>query len=985
MKTITILIFVVCACAVGSALSFRSNGTVEAEQYTEIDIKDKYCVGDSFKVPTMFVKLGEQNYQMDSVVIFPNGDSYSSDSFVLEEIGNYKLQYTKKVDDRIYKKQCIFSATLNSLGLFNFSNCEVKIGQSDYYNELYGIQVDGGSGTKIEYNRIIDMSKLTKRDLLFEGVVTSNEPSKSDFTELYVSFTDIYDEENQLIVKIKDAQNNSHYLSYIQAKTYGQIYSGLEEGRVNTNPRGGGFIIKHSFGCYYPTEKENAEGTIRLYYDNDESALYAMNRYGIVSQVIDFDNIAHFTKLWKGFTTGEVKMSIYFGGIIGSPRIVIKSINGIEFSSEEYSDNVAPLITLNEPNVLSNAIVGKNYPIFSCDYYDNYAICDTSVKVYERYNVGNKAEVYIKDNAFIPTKAGIYTVEYKAVDFSGNTTIKTVEVNALSECEDISIQIDKGKDTVNAGELFEIKPYNVSGGVGNYTTTIEVKKDNNVIFHCNTPTKTKILESGTYDVEYKCKDYVGNIAFVSYPLDVVFSEKPLFVDKLYMPDAYIVGKKYQLPNYNAYEVKDGQSVALTPTITASIDGQAVSIDENRYFIPNTDNENSEIEVTYSFITSKGQTDRITKKIPLIKAINNNKYNLEKFFKVDGINVSALSREIRFETTELYSKLDYIDSVQAINFVIKMGVSAFNADYFDITLKDKLNYDISFKVRVFKNGNVSINDGEIKELKDFTLNDFSFTFSNKKCILYDTKLNTVDSITKCLNGDDFKGFTSDEVFLSIEVYNSVTPTVFSIVQINNQIYSKIERDNIAPQIFIDDRVGGSYNVGDVVTIYAPKYFDVLSSIKIATVSVKEKSTNNFIVDKNGNTLKNVDINGNYSFELNAIGSYMVDYLVVDENDREVPLQKTLYVFDNVKPTIEIKGKFNDKAKVGENITLPEIRINDNGQTQPLMIICVIEPNGCKEILQDRRFTPKQKGIYTIIYFVMDENNRTSYYEKTIMVD
>ena len=202
-------------------------------------------------------------------------------------------------------------------------------------------------------------------------------------------------------------------------------------------------------------------------------------------------------------------------------------------------------------------------------------------------------------------------------------------------------------------------------------------------------------------------------------------------------------------------------------------------------------------------------------------------------------------------------------------------------------------------------------------------------------------------------------------------------------INNQPINKSGRDNIAPQIYINDLLGGSVESGQTIKIYPAYAYDVLHDIVSLTVTFRNLDNNEVIKDVNGRPLSAVSAAEEYQVKLTAYGRYQAQYEAKDAAGKRVTITKIINVFDDQAPTISVRGKVPTSGKLNETITVPSYEVKDGQSEECTSYLVAIAPNG--EITYFvTQFTPDQVGKWTICYFAMDANGQMATLEYTIVV-
>ena len=93
-----------------------------------------------------------------------------------------------------------------------------------------------------------------------------------------------------------------------------------------------------------------------------------------------------------------------------------------------------------------------------------------------------------------------------------------------------------------------------------------------------------------------------------------------------------------------------------------------------------------------------------------------------------------------------------------------------------------------------------------------------------------------------------------------------------------------------------------------------------------------------------------------------------------------------VVDTEMPTMNLSGNVVKNAKVGDKITLPTATVSDNLTQNCTIKVYVFNPNGqLLEIKEgDKGFIPTCAGVYTVVYYVIDEAGNFAFQRFTVTV-
>ena len=304
------------------------------------------------------------------------------------------------------------------------------------------IQVRVAENDVFTYNEILDLSTASKDIQLLNMQFEPVQIGVPNVTRVKIRFTDLYDENNYITISLNcfaDSWASGHI--YVTAGAADQPQIGVENAGDPSNSKvyvddiyGYGAAVDYSM---VGLPKKSEDAYLTLYFDYAEKAIYAdRESYTHAKQlVVDLDDPNLYgTNLWTGFTTGQVKMSVFASNYQAATcDFTISTLNGN--SRFQATDQSAPILSVNTgyaQNDLPSALVGKPYPIFPATAIDG---CDGNVDVTAvvHYNEGDGrlTKVAVENGNFTPSQEGVYVIEYIAKDLSGNTSTANVNVSAI--------------------------------------------------------------------------------------------------------------------------------------------------------------------------------------------------------------------------------------------------------------------------------------------------------------------------------------------------------------------------------------------------------------------------------------------------------------------------------------------------------------------------------------------------------------------------
>ena len=199
-KTTTFIaafVAIIAACCFGFALAPKASAA--EYELTGVNIPSTATFGSEFELPAAKITSGGQEYDAVGVIKFPGGVAYSKPSVTLDEEGVYEVEYRATVGNNIARVRKSLSVRKD---LFSFKKdtdtAEFKTGT--FANGKDGVVVSMTANSELRYNRVIDVSKLTRTDRLLEGYVDYAPERGAEFYGLTVKLTDIYDESNVVTI-----------------------------------------------------------------------------------------------------------------------------------------------------------------------------------------------------------------------------------------------------------------------------------------------------------------------------------------------------------------------------------------------------------------------------------------------------------------------------------------------------------------------------------------------------------------------------------------------------------------------------------------------------------------------------------------------------------------------------------------------------------------------------------------------------------------
>lgn len=950
--------------------------------------KDEYLYCTVFDVPVKSAEFKGNKYDTTVETIFADGRVNAYSQVLLDCIGTVELRYTATIENAVYTYSEFFSVVLSSSDLWvNVSGVNIQ-NNTDLpdYADIYGNGVlftATRSGGTVRYKNNIDLSESNLITPILTAMFTPTTYGVKEFTSLQIRLIDAYDESNYVTVLISAVAYGYDYDSSVVCganKNYEMV--GLTtSGTITTTTTTATKIRSTMKGKY-----DGQYGCIRslpfaIYFDAKNNAIYAGPKADTtqLSLVADLDNAEHvgMGNEWYGFSTGEVKLEITFNGCLaGTANLTVLDVFGQSMSGAKFNDTVSPYIVLKnfDSADIPNAVVGTEYPIFEGLLYDSAdgLLGNVESVIVYYYENGNKKELLITDNKFIPTVSGTYYIEYFGFDNSGNAVVKTVEIQANDTVKQLGYELeDEIENEFFVGETFVLPKGNATGGSGNITVERSLVCGDNT---CIIEDESIVLEqAGEYTYIVNISDYLGQTYKFQKSFKVSYSDKPIVKEKL-LPSLIIKDKAYTFPEFTAIKYSDNGSESIPVSIF--VNGNELAVD--RTYTP----------LSTQPLTVEYRADNWTKSFTVkVNDPSTEKFYLASWFDYDKEEISIEAESLNFifntdedRTTDGKTSFSFINALGTSNAKIEFNVVNNNFEKLNIYITDAANADVRIKLTVEKDtviGETSIfriNDGYARAMAGSfysgqTTKPFALYISGQN--IYDYDNNLLDYISTTLNGDDFYGFSNDGVYIEFEFEGVVGESSIALKQLWNHSFGDIDGDYISPIVSVD-----TFSVqpkkGDIVTIPHISVFDVLDSCVDVKLTV---SNSNGVVKEytSGQLLSSltIDLSKEYKFAVNEYGEYYISIYATDSSWNAFEYNMSFSVEATEKPTLTLESSLKDSYKKGDKITVPKATAIDYSGKEISVYVFIINSCGRYCDLSDGNYVLTETGEYSVVYYAYDE--------------
>ena len=930
-------------------------------------------------------------------ITYPDGSRYRQNVITFDEEGIYVVRYESVNNGRkLYKDEKLTVKRRNFyFASDSYVRSSARFGKdfSEYDTGHTGLTVKLYSGDTFYYDDVIDLRKTDCGDFIRLFAL----PEKIGYFDLErftIRLTDAHKEDNYIDILVSaypqrkppeevpetPEERWKYNNTYLMAGANNQMPGGLEwtaDGYKLVTRDITGFPAKHSMYGYAWFKNSVGKDVLNLGFDLNEKQLYSTNVIGGRSNlVIDFDDIAYMDVPWDGFTTGEVRMSIkgfLYRNVDVPFTFMITELGENDIENAVVTDSVAPIVFVGEDKA-DVCFVGYKMPVPDATYYDELSeVVKKELSVFYNYGSNTAYNVDVKDGFFLPEKEGKYTVEYKAWDSFGNLATECVTYNAIKGSPtEFEISLPVKEIETKAGQYHVlIKPELT----GDYKTLEAYVVANGIKVKIN-GNGYKFTEPGERSVLYEASNAYGQIKTASYKVNVTEGQIVAFEKEPVLPRYFIGGFEYELDDlYATYYGEKG--ISLIKAVHGIDFGNGYVFAKNgKYTIPQSATTAS---IKYT-VKLDGRTVDSIYEIPIINAVSQDGYDIEKYFVGENVETTATSEAVdikakKYNVPTTFCFANYLNAdTFSLTFAIDEAKKSFSAIQF--TLVDYKNPDVKIKVAFEKTptGTVMrVND----DVRAYSLQS-GFNNGRNVSLLYDNStcvLSTVDCsilLRKDLYGNKFSGFPSGLIYLDGEMKEVTGASAVKISKLNQQNINESSVDYTRPSIHINGQYKKYYSFGSVFTIYSAIGCDVLDCNPKTTLTVLAPD-GKVMADVEGISLENVSTAKEYKIKADLYGEYYISYTSVDSSNRKASYNLVVFVQDDVSPAIRGANK-TITVKKNTEVKIDALMVSDEKTAEPYAVRFLTTPAGERIKLsadvQYLRFTGE--GIYEIRYYAVDEN-------------
>lgn len=982
-KKVLLWILICCICVTCTVGQLGLQTFAASVEIVDCELPAEYALGDKFVLPDGKVSYKDQVKTPDSkYLVFPSGKASATETIELSEAGKYELVFQANFDGAVVSAKKSFVVKKALLQVNNdSSSAAIEDGK---------IKVSLAPDDVFAYNAVVDLNTATSEIPLLEMEMNPAVIGTADATRVKIRLTDLYNEENYLTISLNhftDAWASGHI--YITAGAADQPQIGVENAG---NPDAKKAFVNDTYGygaainfAMSGLPRSPADSVLALYFDCAQKTLSADRESfsGLHQDIVDLDDPVLFgDNLWEGFTTGEVKMTIFATNYQSATcDFTISSINGTsEFV--DTGDVHAPIVSINSdyaPDQIPTALIGKPYPIFDAVAVDGHdGNLPAVAAVYYKYYSEKPVEVAVENGAFIPTKEGLYVIEYLAEDLSGNVGTKCVSVNAL-QGDGLQVTLRDTVTQVDTGNPVKvISAVDYANASGNVTYTVKANNPSTgeeIEIDPQTLTFTPMAE-GDWEITVTAKDYIS-VVEEAFALKVNHTTQPQVYDNVGVPKYFILGAASELPKLIGYDFSSGKGVATDMEVFATEDGSEEKKIENGLYVPE---KAGNVQITYR-LTVDGKMCEKSYAATVVDVGYTGNLDISKYFVASAGSATAQSdnASIIYEVTK-DATFDFINFVQVKNLTFSYQIGEKN-EYNKVVVyltdivsgkQVKFSYNRTADGAAF-----SINDGADTMLSssfDGMNKNFALEFSNDTYVV-SPEPGIEIAVKKFLDGSDFTGFTDSVARFSIGIEGVSGASQIVLKNLNAQTLNNATVDRFAPQIIVET-MSGDRGMGDKITLKGAFVYDVLDPISKTTLEVTDPN-DTCVTDENGVVLDGTqDVTKDYTFAIEELGDYVIRYVIKDGKEKTENYVYAITAKDVTGPTLTVL-EHEESAKMGKTVTLAGTEVTDNLTEECTVVAYVFDPEGANVKVTDGKFEATMSGVYTVRYMAFDEDGNYAF--------
>lgn len=753
-------------------------------------------------------------------------------------------------------------------------------------------------------------------------------------------------------INAENAAKNEYY-PYFSACASGQVRTALTE--PISKEYATYYNVKldgEEYGLYYNNEKGGSRFSnvpmtgdhtpFTWKYDFNTNKIYIKQGVSTVLVSALSSSEIYGTNTFEGFSSSKVKLSIFMSDYVSGDKGRV-DISGLgEYSGKELVGNygklgfvddlAAPVIKLSVTDTDGRGIyvpLGSTFVLPETEITSNEAITSTAVYAYANYGTDDRLDIPITNGSIKIDKDIRYTIIYEVKNSAGCVGRRMLTLNPVKTDNAITVETSyEGFNGAETGGKVLLPKFSVS--------TINDANALKITIKAVHEKETVEVENGSfipsyegeYTIVYECSDNVFKSVIYERKINCQVSSNVGFIGDFALPRYFIKNAEYSLkevPSYT-FEGSEPESIAFTAYVSYDNGENYQEIDYKRAKITG----DGAAIIKYRCVKNNNVAEIISEPIAIVDVGYGDNKNLRlcDYFVHDGFtsksyeesNNSDLQYDLDASLNGGTLKFVNVLDLSSLNFTFKIPVNLSEYKAVNVLLTDFYDKELTYTVSyIKKDGACYISVNGAKEVAS------SYKFADNNA----TKKLSYDSLNNVLTVNNLQfnevnllsTFNSVLCYIDVEIVEATGKASIIMDSVNLQKLSNNRKnDNVIPKIYVKD-FSGNYEIGSVITVFAPVVTDVLSPAIDGNISV--------YAEKDGEAVYSIDgikLNGycdgtrEYSIKLDSFGKYTVTFTATDGAGRTAIETIIVNVVDIVKPTITLNVDKNVSVAKGKTFTL-----------------------------------------------------------------
>ena len=912
--------------------------------------------------------------------------------FVAETAGEYRVELSSQIGEEPVKKTVTVTVAGYDAGyLFDCSGATLTgnavgvLPKDDEGNEIHNLKTDFtvgstfrllSSGSVVQYKNVVDLNSVSGN--LIE-LVPNVGTDWFELTKLRVRLTDAYDASNSvsLVFSINPgatystsealSKNSTLTCAFVQVE-----FNGVTAANVNYKDVANTTIAfgQQFFAQFYP---EDIFRPLHFRYDNATNCIYLKIDLSSEEEflVLDLDDPTDNYTDFKGFTTGEVYVSLESAGSAGS--VTVTKIGNDTFAAvteENYSRDTGCLLAGGyDFEAMPSGIVGYPYPL------PKFANADGVTAKLEIAEEGGYRDITdLLSGDFVPAQAGNYRLSYRATNRYGYEKSVdgsfTVNENPTEITEKTPVDL-----SATLTKVFEIPEISYVGGIGDLSavyrieidgTTAEVRPGQAVSF-TEKGSVVRLLVTVTDVMHYSASfayDIPLNDAVLKFELVDCF-------DKITL----VSGSKFIVPDYIAIDYsKEDVSKNNVEVIIRRGKTRTVSVGEELEITSDTVlnyTVNGETVKTLSVrcVPQDGSDpgQALSRKFGSISGVESITTNdIGAGFTVNGSDVSV---EMPYAVSTSNLNISFSVFAQSSFTSVNTVIRALSGEELSLELKNlgahpvlwingkETTYQVTTETAVYLQPDAS-------GLYNKRYYKYSFVLDGAKGNLYNSEMVKIADIETWASKLQYDGFSKACAKVSFRVFGGRNGDLFVLDTVSNQRFTNIHIDSgevMAPAIALEGELSSRVvKAGEIVSIPLAYCYDVLDDS--ATIRMS-------IYNPDGTAIVNNALPEAYDLTIRKYGTYSLVYTVTDSKYNTERVRYTFVVQDDIAPVITLNGTYGTYTRKG-GVTVLGATVTDNNNDVSDIVIWLQYADLSSVVVTAGQHLTLAAGKYTIVYYAMD---------------